>query len=234
MIQKTITNQAIFYGNFVKSADFIKPIYVHSNERKDFSKKEGGDKRDDSLSRSRITLYRLIHANLRRHGDFPPVFLTLTYQINQQDIKQSNKDFRLYIKRLNFHLRTKLRYICVPEFQQRGAVHYHVMFFNIPFRQYKFFQDTWGHGSTRIEKARDVKNLAAYMAKYLTKDTIIKTLKNNRILLTSRGLLRPQKYDNEDAQIQLQRVTITEVLSSIRTDTKQTKESKFIYANATS
>jgi len=142
MIKKTINNQAIFYGNVVKSAEYSKPIYVHSSQRKDFQKKDSGDKRDDSLSRSRITLYRLIHANIRQHGQFPPVFLTLTYKDNLQDIKQSNKDFRLYIKRLNFHLRIKLRYICVPEYQKRGAVHYHVMFFNIPFRHYKFFQDT--------------------------------------------------------------------------------------------
>lgn len=228
MIVKTIDNTTQIFGNHIKTVEYKTPLYVHSNDRTDYKKTKEGEKRDDSLSRTRLTLYYLIHSNIRKHGPYPPVFLTLTYKKNQTSLKDANKDFRDFSKRLNYHTSTKLRYISVPEFQERGAVHYHIMYFNLRFIHFSELTKLWTHGSIKIERARDVKNLSAYMTKYLTKGTIQQTLKHHRLILTSQGLFKPKVFHNQDAKIAEYQVTIHELISMVSTEKKITKEQKFI------
>ena len=197
MITRTIENKAISFGNQANLTIYHKPLYVHKNNRDNYKKSLEGQKRDDSISRTRITLYRLIRANIKQFGGVPAVFLTLTYADNQTSLKRGNADFRLFIKRLRYETRSNLRYVCIPEFQKRGAVHYHIMFFNLPFIAIRTIDDLWPWGYSRIETTKNIKNVAAYMAKYLTKDLIHETLKGHRILMTSKNLLRPQEWENQ-------------------------------------
>jgi len=156
-------------------------------------------RRIDSLARTRQSIYYLTRSNVGAWGKYPPVFLTLTYARNEKNLSNANEDFRLFMKLLSREVNKKLRYVAVPEFQKRGAVHYHILFFNLPKLKPARVQELWGNGSIRIEKVKGIKNMAAYFAKYLTKDTVDKRMKGFRILKCSRGLVRPQVYYNDDA-----------------------------------
>ena len=76
-------------------------------------------------------------------------FITLTFGDNICDIEQANKYFSLWTKRYtNFCKKYghELKYLGVPEFQKRGAVHYHLLL-NVPCgtiflpNQYEHFYD---------------------------------------------------------------------------------------------
>ena len=80
--------------------------------------------------RRRDTIRRLACCNFNNKYD---KFLTLTFADNMTDIKECNLLFKNFIKRLKYQYDLhNLKYLAVIEFQQRGAVHYHVLL-NIPY-----------------------------------------------------------------------------------------------------
>jgi len=221
MVKKIIKQRVISFGKYAQLIVFYKPVYVHHVEDRIYIKTKNAEKRDDSLSRTRSILYQRIHANIREHGNYKVIFLTLTISENLSDLKQANYLFSSFIKRLSYYSEKKLKYIAIPEFQERGAVHYHVMFFNLPFIHYETLQDIWGHGYIRVELGRNIKNIAAYMTKYLSKDILDQRLRGHRILLTSKGLKKSTVYDNEEIAIFNQHYIIKKQESLIRTPEKK-------------
>ncbi|WP_452176556.1 rolling circle replication-associated protein, partial [Kordiimonas lipolytica] len=63
-----------------------------------------------------------------------------------KDVKESNYNFKKFIQRLNYKMDLKLKYSCVVEFQKRGAVHYHLLAYNLPFIENSKLAEIWGHG----------------------------------------------------------------------------------------
>lgn len=107
-------------------------------------------------------------------------FLTLTFKENIQDINQTNQEFKYFIQRLNYYLyKTKiqsLKYIATWEKQKRGAIHYHVIFFDFPYIAKETIQKLWKHGFIKINRI-DVdskENRGRYLSKYFGKDLDLK------------------------------------------------------------
>lgn len=150
--------------------------------------------RKDTLASAKKTVRRLINANVDAWGQRPK-FMTLTFADNIQNIKMANYEFKKFRQRLEYMVNVKLKYLCVIEFQERGAVHYHVVFFNLPFIKNDIIADLWGQGHIKINAIDDVDNVGAYVSKYMTKndDDIEKTkgLEGKKSYFTSRGLKKP-------------------------------------------
>lgn len=157
----------------------------------------------DSARRSKNMVKRLVNANLGVYTNYrgrmyPATFLTFTFKENIQDLEFANREFTKFIQRLNYattgQKKAVLKYVAVNERQERGAIHYHVVFFNLPFvpvdknkaidfiekgklpKDYKVknnLYDLWGHGGVDAQAlAKDVKNaddVGSYMTKYMTK-----------------------------------------------------------------
>jgi len=201
MIKTIIKQELITFGKLAQHTVYTTPKYVHSSKPPPRSKEP--EKGDFSLSRTRITLFRLIHCNINNHGNFIPVFLTLTYAKNEQNRKRASHDLRLFHMRLNYQLDTKLRYIAVPEYQKRGAIHYHIIYFNLPYTPVTTLYDLWGQGTIKIIGLYKIKSIASYLSKYVTKELLDTRHRNSRLLISSRGLIRPQIYHNEDVDIKM-------------------------------
>lgn len=137
-----------------------------------------------------------------------PLFVTLTFGKNITSIKDANKRFNLFIKRLNYKLYnlklqpelTRQKYIVVPEIQVKRAKrygfkvwHYHIIFFKFPklTDTHKFIMDIWGEGFIFNNTIKNVDHLQNYIAKYISKD-IENREKNQKRYFTSRGLKKPQ------------------------------------------
>jgi hypothetical protein len=95
---------------------------------------------------ARARLHDVVKANLGKHRDFNGKkqsfkFLTLTFRNDVKDLATANKEFNLFIKRLNYAYTQEkgnsfLKYVSVSELQNennRGVWHYHVLFFNMPY-----------------------------------------------------------------------------------------------------
>jgi hypothetical protein len=190
-ISKVYGVKAISYGKKIEVIDYgrVRVTFKKNEHRKERSKE--GKRKTSSIYRARTAIYRLVEGNIRQHGEYMPVFLTLTFRENVCDLRRANGLFKLYIKRMNYRFNLRLKYLVVPEFQKRGAVHFHVIFFNMPYIDKNELENTWNYGMTNVQGLRKVRNVSAYVAKYLSKETFDNRLFGEKAYFCSRGLKRP-------------------------------------------
>ena len=157
-----------------------------------------------SIIRSKTECQRLAKANINDWKSF----ITLTFEENIQDVKIANKRFKYFIDKIR-RKKSDLKYLCITEFQKRGAVHYHFLSNidindknliycqedNLNFKHIKY----WNDGFTSVEEMKnDVKKIIGYIAKYMTKD-IDKRLFSHHRYFYSQNLNKPIKnYINLD------------------------------------
>jgi hypothetical protein len=196
------------YDNYFHYGERIK----NPNEKglKNIPKKKENKLESRQLSnfRSKRNLKRLINSNAgiykKKTGDFsPPVFLTITFAENITDVQQANKEFTNFLKRLNYWVwkvkKNKLKYAGVIEFQKRGAVHYHVVFFNLKYITQKEIADIWSNGFIKINKVKNIFNLGSYVCKYMSKNLDDKRLCGKKAYFTSKQLEKPVEIMEKNA-----------------------------------
>jgi hypothetical protein len=125
---------------------------------------------------TRWDIARLVDCNF----NYQTKFVTLTFKENVQEINQTNREFKYFIQRLNYYLyKTKiqsLKYIATWEKQKRGAIHYHVIFFDFPYIAKEKLQALWAHGFIKINRVEvdSKENRGRYLSKYFGKDLELK------------------------------------------------------------
>ena len=75
-----------------------------------------------NIMRSKFNLQRIVKSN---ENDFI-TFITLTFKDNITNIEFANKKFHSWRTKIK-SIFPNFKYVCVPEFQKRGAVHYHLL-----------------------------------------------------------------------------------------------------------
>jgi hypothetical protein len=170
---------------------------------------------EQSTQRAKSKLRRLIQGNIQSHPRYKPVFLTLTFRENITELKIANKKFTHFIKRLNRKVKHNIKYVAVPEFQERGAVHYHMLILNLPYIGGRYLEENiWKNGKTDIKLCYRTKGIYHYITKYLTKsfadprckgakryfhslDHPIITIRNNALAFYTAKDLKEQDLENE-------------------------------------
>lgn len=200
------TNQIlVISGSVVELYTYHVPVRIdplpqsvmRTPHRDDQLKKE--QREDSSVYRSRKRLKRLLNANAGMHFQkngqpFMPIFITLTFRENMTDIKAANYHYSKFIQRFNYFLleekRNRLKYVVAIEFQKRGAVHYHAVFFNLPFREgmKTDVEELWGQGFTKVKAIYDMKDLGNYVMKYISKEHFDNRLVGKKCYFSSRNL----------------------------------------------
>lgn len=183
-----------------KSRERIKVVDEQSRLRKIESRKR-------SLQRTRTNLRRLVNANAwmwkkPRGKYYLPTFATFTFKEEEfKNVKVGYWHFSAFIKRLNEYVHGErkniLRYVVVPEFQERGTVHFHAVFFNLPYVLNDSLEVIWGNGMVKIKAIRHVDNVGAYITKYMSKEFEDDRLDGLKHYSSSRGLIRPTEVRNE-------------------------------------
>ena len=201
-------------GSTVKIMEMEKPMYIgpRSSDRKPRRKRvdivddPNKEPKKKSTYKAKRRLQDLINHNAYRYFDengkvFLPVFLTLTPADNLTDIDMLCKELRLFIKRLNYEIYddkvASLKWVAVIEFQDRGAIHFHLILFNMPYLNNDIIAEIWGLGFINIHSIQTVKNLGKYMTKYMIKNADDERLNGKPSYFIARNLLRPSKINHE-------------------------------------
>ena len=136
---------------------------------------------------------RLIRKLARLRPD-QTVFLTLTYPARFPDAKEAKTHLRAMLERLRRRF-PKMSAIWRLEFQQRGAPHFHLLCFNMPYIPHRTFRKYWSEivweyvdetlPFVRLEMIRSQKGAMFYAAKYCAKptDEAVESLFNNSAYL---------------------------------------------------
>lgn len=135
---------------------------------------------------------RLIYANFGPGSKFITLTFSDTTDFNIYDLKSCNEKFALFVKRLR-KFYPDFKYLSKPEFQKRGAVHYHLVV-DIGFIDKKVLSNLWGHGFVDIRKVECQEQIGPYLTKYLSKDYYDERYKNHKSYFYSNNMVRPRKY----------------------------------------
>lgn len=190
----------------------------HIKTEEEKPKTDKGDSLGASARRSKRMIKRLIKANSflwfrgKKHLPYLPITLTLTFKENITDLKEANYEFTKFIRRLNYEVNqiekqdlklSNLKYLAVYELQERGAVHYHVIFFNLPYINniYKRMYDIWNQGRirvggkdkrlTKIKSHKSLEKIIDYFTKYIQKSIYENKNPRQKKYIASKGLLKP-------------------------------------------
>lgn len=128
----------------------------------------------DNAMRSKLNIERIIKTNQKEFK----TFITLTIAREVTNIAEANIRFNIWRGRIK-KVFTEFKYICVPEYQKRGVVHYHLLT-NIPQsgsiitlqkgKKNQYDVPFWSDGFTSVFNVDNVEKIATYMSKYLTKN----------------------------------------------------------------
>lgn len=160
------------------------------------------DEKDKSIDfknimRSKLSCQRLAKCN----ADEWKTFITLTFSENITNIEDTNAKLHSFFVQIR-RVFKDFKYLCIPEFQKRGAVHYHLLT-NIDVDNTKliFKQENnkkflhikfWLHGFTKVDIVKsDIKKIVGYISKYMTKE-IDDKLFGKRRYLYSQNLCKPE------------------------------------------
>ena len=174
-----------------------KPIVLNRKQvfkGKRFSKKNKRSEEYKKRTRTRAfhKIRRLIYANFGVGSKF----LTLTFSDNNnfdiKDLKTCNNKLSTFIKKLR-KINPDLKYLVKPEFQTRGAVHYHLVT-DIDYIYKKELEKLWGFGFIDIRAVKTEQDLGPYLTKYLSKDADDIRFKRNKRYSYSSNMNKPKKY----------------------------------------
>lgn len=159
-------------------------------------------RRHDNVLRQSKSFKRIITSNLVS-GD-NPAFLTVTMAQTVR-IEDASRIFTRFIERFRSYAGKEFRYIAVPEFQRRGAVHFHILIWGLQDKlvldegSTRTIQRIWGRGFVDIIQTDGSVKLAGYLAKYMRKALYDERLGNKRSYFCSRNVLRPVSLPFESA-----------------------------------
>ena len=202
---KQYSKKMIISGRFVELYEYeekiAKGFEVKRKGRACVANAENAEiNRGKVASRARGKITRVINSNPQLNK-----FLTLTFAENVTNLDVAQHAFDVFMKRLK-RIYADVQYVSVVEFQQRGAVHFHLLC-NLPYVDVNALADVWANGFIKLNRLDDVHNVGAYVAKYITKDNIDNRLIGRRCYSMSRGLNKPIVVsDDFEVDKQLERI----------------------------
>lgn len=199
-VKTSFWRKAVIYGNYLDLYIYHNVQSTFTSSRADSSKSLTGEKRSDSITRSRNSLFRLVQANIFAHGRYQPIFGTFTFSSPQFDSQYVNRYFSLYCKRLSSYVGHHIKYVVVTEKHESGAFHLHAVFFNLPRISFSANDLLWGQGkfAVKLEFTRRIKSVSSYIAKYLRKDFADSRPLHSKLFRSSHGLIKPYEVINSD------------------------------------
>lgn len=156
-----------------------------------------GPRRWDSVKRLRRNFTRLVQTQLAGKG--APAFLTLTF-VSNADIEFGLLCFKDFNRRAKKEFGDSFSFIAVPEFQKRGAIHFHLLVWGIADhyvkkeRATRYIQSLWARGFVDIIPTDGSPKLASYLSKYMQKALQDPRLYGRRAYYCSRNVMRPVLY----------------------------------------
>jgi hypothetical protein len=141
--------------------------------------------RERNIQRVKRNVRRLAFSN-----DMGQIHLVLTYKENMKDVDKADKHLKKFIYELR-QIYPYVKYIATREFQERGAIHYHVLLNQRV--DVKKVSKLWNKGFIKLVAHKNQLKAVMYVLKYINKEvgkTVITTEngQTRKAYLSSHGL----------------------------------------------
>lgn len=216
--RKRYNKKIVISGNVVEEYDYKWGKKVLGKKIKNpnsipvHTSKSDEHNQEQNFRRSKQMLKRIINSNSYQYGNLKPVFLTLTFKDEVEDIDFAKDCFKQFVKKVKYYTGSKMAYVCVPEIQKERfekygckVWHFHLVIFNLPFVEKEIVCQWWSHGFIDIKALmlrkkhksgnwittnKELLTVGEYVTKYMSKD-FVEVKKNSRKYFPSQGLKRP-------------------------------------------
>lgn len=191
-------------GQILKIINYQFPL-VHDfkgkggrNNQDDFYDKEenGGCEVNEEIRKKTVRkIKKMVHDLAEDNFTRKDRFVTLVPAEQILDLKESNRRFELFIKKLQYNENKgkTFKYIAGIHFEQknRTCIHYHVLW-DLHFISQKRLLQHWGKGkgSVYINRINKVKSLGDYLVPYISESAGDDRFAGNKAYLCSKGLKR--------------------------------------------
>jgi len=168
-----------------------------------------------TLRRNTAKLWRLYNCNKGQYKQ-KDKFMTLTFRELPQTIDEADYELNKFIKRLKYYCKKKFEYLGIRELQltfDRNGIHYHIIFFGLPYIKHSELLKLWCYGNPYQDKQKPsgvnikainegYKEMSNYLTSYQLKDILDHDfVKGKYTLLKSMNLIQPTKKDFEKKTI---------------------------------
>ena len=198
----------VYYYNKPREIKDVEKLDIDNLKKKSRSVSSiPGKIEERNVIRTKLNCQRLAKANAKEWKSF----ITLTYKECMQDVKQAKKDLEYYVSNIK-KVKKDFKYIAIPEFQTRGAIHFHLLTnlehdsefipkrpkIRVYNKKKKIYREIeyynlkyWNKGFSDSEKVDgDIKKVVGYISKYMTEDCD-ERLFNFRRFSSSQNLEKP-------------------------------------------
>lgn len=185
-----------------------------------------------SIKRSKRKIFELVNTN---YIEGKSSFLTITFKENLTDYDLAFNYWKRFKQKVEYHYKIKLQYCGVVEFQQRGAIHFHICLFNVGYMEQEKLYNMWNSivpGGINIQGIKDNQcdNVGAYMTYYMNKDLENSfgkdEYKGKKRYFYSKGLKEPT-VDKLDTSIGQDKYTYKKILEMYENNIVYEYTSKF-------
>lgn len=185
--------KAVQSGDIVEIWEYTSHINVQKVKRRKKRRSRPFLPRLRNVRAKKKNFERLVRSNV--HGKGAPNLLTLTMR-DVVNLKEAYSCFTRFGVKLR---RTfpEVAWVAVPEFQKRGAVHFHAFVWGVPLeyvereRKSRYVAGLWGQGYVDFIRSDGKDALIGYLSKYMSKAMHDERLLGQRGYTSSRNCVRP-------------------------------------------
>lgn len=151
-----------------------------------------------SSYRAKNKVKRIIQANFNHQAKFITLTFRDTYEFDIGSLEVCYTKLKSFLYKMR-RIYGEFQYLVVPEYQKRGAVHYHIVA-NLPFVENELLAEIWGQGFVKINLVTNHKKIGVYLTKYLTKETFTRDTKGLKRYYRSSNLKDATVMYGENAE----------------------------------
>jgi len=200
------------YTKIIKSGNILE-VYTYESDPPEYrprkkSRHKNPKRYKRNVERARASFIRLVQANLG--AGKRPAFLTLTMR-EIVPLREGWSAFQKFGAKLRRFAPGRLNYVAVPEFQKRGAVHFHCLVWGLTDEEINTERNTrriaklWGYGFIDIRSSDGSPKLAGYLAKYMFKAMWDERLNGQKSYSSTRSLMRSVSLKTKTAVYYMER-----------------------------
>jgi len=164
-----------------------------------------------TLKKSATAIWRIVNANLGKYR-YLDKFITLTFRKSIDEISLADYEVKKFIQKLRRHTGERIQYIGTRELQARGAIHYHLCLFGMPYVKYRDLLKIWVKNNPYMDPEKPsgvnikgivqgLQEISNYLTSYQVKDLLFQDddfLQGHYTLVKSNGLIMPDVVDYEN------------------------------------
>lgn len=201
--------RVIFSGHFIETYDYEKPIILNRKPPKkkkpirgELLEETKKNRKEEYRRRTKARVIGMVQRLVETNFNKDSIFLTLTFNdqnnFDINNLKVCNSKFHNFIVKLRKEFEN-FKFLAVPEFQKRGAVHYHLII-NQSFIKKDIITKFWKYGFIKIKDIYYLEGIGNYFTKYLTKNSDDERLYGKKSFFTSKNFRRPKTVYMETAE----------------------------------